>query len=142
MSRRAGDGYGDYSTIEGAAISGSVHLIGALGWLMGHDSGGGPDTDTTIGGNLYLGPAFSAYMPSTHVVIKGYILTAWNSQILYPNGDVFAEFSVGQVCAEHWTRDGTPPVADGTYTVGKGAATDGTITIEDGIITAVQEATN
>lgn len=36
--------------------------------------------------------------------------------------------------------DGTPPVADGTYTVGIGSTQNGTITTKGGIITAIQEA--
>lgn len=51
--------------------------------------------------------------------------------------------SEGEIeAATKYRIDGTDPVADGTYTVGKGAAQDGTITVKGGIITAIQEASD
>lgn len=48
----------------------------------------------------------------------------------------------GSVNATGYYANGTPPVADGTYTMGFGATQNGTITVVGGIITAITEAIN
>lgn len=141
------DGAGNYS----AVTDNSSNWNTAYGW--GDPSGVYlPLSGGTLSGNLSLTRAIG-YSPYIELVSEngsmsiqrrhdttkaGYITVSGGDPLIIQASEVRASGYVDSVSG--YKANGTSPVADNTYTMGKGSIADGTMTTKGGIITTVVQA--
>jgi hypothetical protein len=99
----------------------------------------GPNNTNIAGQELFLNA-------DTYIQASG-IFTNVSTNSITASGNIAASGSIeasGNIMATAYYTKGTPPVADGTYTMGlklTPGGVNGTITVSGGIIIAIQQAT-